>query len=179
MGLFRKKINEPKAIKFYEQSYKDFLSEKESKRHKEQLDLLKENFTLFGYVGQGDFDECITAANLAWLDIAWSKYTFKRGVEILNSVDFKAKHIVPIEQKLGIDKFSSLREIFSDAFGSSYTDGNTAMAQAFMQHVLPIYDSAEELKPDELRETILFLSGQFVGTFDVSMNHIKSANILS
>lgn len=179
MGIFRKKINESKAIAFYEQSYKDFMSEKENERHKEQLNLLKENFTLFGYVSQTDFDECITAANLAWLDIAWSKYTFSKGVNILDSVDFKSKHIVPIEKKLGIDKYSSLREMFSEAFGSSYTDGNTAMAQAFMQHVLPIYDSAEELKPDELRDTILFLSGQFVGTFDVSMKHIKSAKLLS
>jgi len=75
--------------------------------------------------------ENLTAVSLEMFDIAWTKYLNSKRVGLMTNVDFKTKKLAPIEEKMPrIKDVEGLRFAYNQAFGSSYTDGNTEMAYA-------------------------------------------------
>lgn len=181
MGFLIKHIDNERATEFFTNAYTTIFSKKESERHKEQLALIKEELPLFLDVTQSSFDKNITAVNLVWLDIAWTKYCMGQRIStgklnrISKVIDFTLGPKRDIEAKFPkLNSYSELYDLYNQAFGSSNTDGNTVMAQEFLNQIIDNFNRKTELSAEDVEEIISIFSAQFAGIYDTSLQNIKS-----
>lgn len=180
MGFFIKRINGSAAENFFFKAYSIILSDKEIESHEKKLDELKRLFPILKDVNKDKFDENLTAVNLELLEIAWTKYCMKKGVGMSQIIDFIVNQKTKIEAMVPeLKSYESLETIYNQAFGSSYADGNTAMAVIFISQILEDANRLGEEKPDEMAELINSISYLFVGTFKVSMDFIEQNKLVS
>lgn len=174
MGLFTKKINEKVAKDFFTMSYTKLIADKEMATHIGQLQQLKEVFPLLEDVKQEVFDENLTAVNLQWLDAAWTHYYLSKGISFSDGIDITIKIQTGAETLVpGVKKYDDLKTLYNQAFGSSSTDGNTAVAEVFVSHIIDDYETRVTQESEEIRQVILGISTLFVGTFDLYTDIIK------
>lgn len=176
MGLFIKKIRGDAARDIFAKWYTNILSDKEMATHKGQLQQLKEIFPLLAHVRQDVFDEELTTANIQWLNIAWTKYYMRKHIDMTKAIDFmtEVEALVP-----GIKKYEETGSLYNQAFGSSYTDGNTAMAELFVSNIMDDFVEANQRHPEEVTQIILGISSLFVKTYDIYTKMLERAHLIS
>ena len=179
MGLFKKQIDRQAATDFFVMAYTKILSSQEQLKNVDQLRKITEAAPILRYAKQQDFDEQLRAVNAAWLDIAWSKYIFGR-IDIMTSVDFMTELKSRLNSQLpGFSDCASFADFYGESFGSSSTDGNTAMAWVFIRNILRDFDQAIAKRySDEFNNAVRVFSYLFVGIYDNCRAGIKSHHII-
>jgi hypothetical protein len=175
MGIFIKKIRGNAARDLFAKWYTNIISDEEMATHKGQLRKLKEVFPLLENVKQDVFDENLTAVNLQWLDIAWTKYYMKKHINMMTAIDFNTEVQAQVP---GIKKYEELSTLYNQAFGSSYTDGNTVMAELFVSNIMDDFIEANERHPEEVNQIILGVSSLFVKTYDIYTKMIERSHLI-
>jgi hypothetical protein len=189
MGLLRKKINSTKAHDFFMEMYSRMISPNVGDTNREVIHDLRQDFPLLRHASSQTFSKYMTAASIAWLDIAWTKYAFKHGVKILDIGEFKRSIEDDLDKvkpgpwgdpTLQFTELNELAEIYGASFGSSYTNGNTIMAELFVQDLMgeQHFALASKQKPDELERIILSISRLFVSQYDMYSQIIKKHHLL-
>ena len=176
MGLFIKKIRGEAARDLFAQWYRNILSDKEMATHVGQLQQLKEFSPLLANVRQDVFDEELTAVNIQWLNIAWTKYFMKNHIDMMKGIDFMSdvEALVP-----GLKKYEELGSLYNQAFGSSPTAGNYVMAELFVSNILDDFISRNENDREELDELIAGISHLFSKTYDIYKNMFEKSKLIS
>lgn len=179
MGIFTKKINEQAALEFFAMAYTKILSKEEQVKHIDQLRQIQTTFPLLKDVKQQDFDENMRAVNIAWLEIAWTKYYTKKHVSLRDGLHFGVKMRSDVKSSVpSIDQYEALARTYTQAFGSSFTDGNGVMATQFVMQLLPHFDEVASRHPEETRQIILFFSSQFIGIFDACIAGFQTRRLI-
>jgi hypothetical protein len=178
MGIFKKQIDERAFNDFFVMAYTKILSPEEQLRHTNQLHLITKSAPILQHVTQQVFNEHLNAVNMAWLNIAWSKYYAVR-VNMLNGIDLMLKLETHLKSALpGFTECNSLADFYSDTFGGS-ADGNTDMAWVFVRNILRDFDQTiAKQNPQDFNSTLQSFSYLFLGTYDTCRDNIKSHHII-
>jgi hypothetical protein len=183
MGLFKKKINEEKATDYFFWAYDKILSKEEMHLNKNKLAKLIEAYPVFKDVEQVTFNLQLSAVNLELLDIAWTKYLFPKGVDMLEMITFNSK----VQEKLkvkypSITKLEDLMHEYNQCFAKIHPSigGFTFMADRFIVHILG--DNLDDVSADnqeDINNAVREIHAQFNDTYAVSRASIKQHKLVS
>ena len=183
MGLFKKKINEEKATDYFFWAYDKVLSKEEMHLNKNKLAKLIEAYPVFKDVKQVTFNFQLSAVNLELLDIAWTKYLFPKGVDMLEMITFNNKVQEQLKEKYpALTKLEDLMHEYNQCFAKSTPSigGFTFMADRFVVHLLD--NNLEGISPahqDDINNAVQEIHAQFNDTYEISRTSIKQHKLVN